>query len=68
MPDNLISSLLQKGAVKEECTWDQFEGLKWANDKIKRNYAEGYENPYLDESTGRGETPELDARGSNAGL
>ena len=42
-----------------------YEGKKWANDVIRGNFAAGYENQYLDESTNKGANPELDARGAD---
>ena len=42
---------------------EEIEGKEWANDVMKQDWAEGYENPWLDESTERGANPEADARG-----
>ena len=64
--DNL-PALIQEDRHPWACDWDNWdkasvEGKTWANDVITGAYKEGYTNPAVEESAGRGETPELDER------
>ena len=60
--DNQLVSTLIQSSSDPECSRDGFEDKRWANDVIRGNFAPGYENQFLDESTNKGENPELDAR------